>query len=52
MCILHTHFWGGARHTAREILVPGPGIEPTSPALEGRFSNTGPPGKLHAHFYL
>ena len=26
------------------ILVPGPGIEPVSPALEGRFSSTGPPG--------
>ena len=27
------------------ILVPRPGIEPTSPALEGRFLITGPPGK-------
>ena len=27
------------------ILVPQPGIEPTSPALEGRFLTTGPPGK-------
>ena len=27
------------------ILVPRPGIEPVSPALEGRFSTTGPPGK-------
>ena len=27
------------------ILVPQPGIEPTSPALEGRFSTIGPPGK-------
>ena len=27
------------------ILVPQPGIEPTSPALEGRFFTTGPPGK-------
>ena len=27
------------------ILVPQPGIEPTSPALEGRFFTTGLPGK-------
>ena len=27
------------------ILVPHPGIEPASPALEGGFFNTGPPGK-------
>ena len=27
------------------ILVPQPGIEPMSPALQGRFSSTGPPGK-------
>ena len=27
------------------ILVPEPGIEPTSPALVGRFLTTGPPGK-------
>ena len=27
------------------ILVPRPGIEPTSPALEGGFLTTGPPGK-------
>ena len=30
---------------AREILVPQPGIEPTSPALGCRFFTTGPPGK-------
>ena len=30
------------------ILVPQPGIEPASPALEGIFFTTGPPGKsLH-----
>ena len=30
------------------ILVPRTGIEPASPALEGRFFTTGPPGKsLH-----
>lgn len=27
------------------ILVPGPGLEPASPALEGRCLTTGPPGK-------
>ena len=27
------------------ILVPRTGIEPASPALEGRFFTTGPPGK-------
>ena len=27
------------------ILVPQSGIEPTSPALEGRFFTTGPPGR-------
>ena len=27
------------------VLVPRPGIEPTSPALGGRFLTTGPPGK-------
>ena len=31
--------------TACRILVPCPGIEPMSPALEGRFLTTGPPGK-------
>ena len=30
---------------ARGILDPGPGIEPSSPALEGGFLTTGPPGK-------
>ena len=30
---------------AYEILVPRPGIEPTSPALEGGFLTTGPPRK-------
>ena len=29
------------------ILVPPPGIKPTSPALEGRFLTTGLPGKPH-----
>ena len=29
------------------VLVPWPGIEPASPALEGGFFTTGPPGKSH-----
>ena len=32
-------------HEACEILVPQPGIEPVSPALEGRFFTTEPPEK-------
>ena len=28
------------------ILVPQPGIRPASPALEGRFLTSGPPGKV------
>ena len=31
--------------TALGILIPSPGIETTSPALQGEFSTTGPPGK-------
>ena len=35
----------GLIHSAiRGILVPQPGIEPTSPALQGGFLATGPPG--------
>ena len=34
------------------ILVPGPGIEPVPPALEGRFLTTEPPGKSHPAFLL
>ena len=35
------------------ILVPRPGIEPASPALEGGFLTTGPPGKSQGpHFLL
>ena len=32
------------------ILIPWPGIEPTSPALEGRVSATGLPGKSPSYF--
>ena len=39
--------------TAYGILVPWPGIEPLSPASEGRFLTTGPPGKPHEFvFYV
>ena len=37
--------WGLTCSAAREILGPRPGMEPTSPALEGGFLTTGPPGK-------
>ena len=37
---------------ARGILIPRPGIEPTSPALEGRFFTTGPPGKSLPYYSL
>ena len=36
---------------AHGILVPQPGIEPTSPELEGGFFTTGPPGKSQ-YFFL
>ena len=36
--------------TACGILVPQPEIEPVSPALEGRFFTTGPPGKSYFMF--
>ena len=35
-----------------EILVPGPGIEPTSPTLEGGFLTTGPLGKFQRDLLL
>ena len=31
--------------------LPGPGIEPVSPALQGGFLTTGPPGKPHSSFH-
>ena len=33
-----------------EILIPQPGMEPPSPALQGGFLTTGPPGKSHLYF--
>ena len=38
--------------TAWGILVPWPGIEPASPALEGGFLTTGSPGKSPWYFLL
>ena len=32
--------------------LPGPGLEPVSPALAGRFSTTAPPGKLLCKYFL
>ena len=37
---------------ACEILVPRPGIKPTSSALEGGFLTTGEPGKSHIIYFL
>ena len=34
------------------ILVPQPGIKPVSPALQGRFLTTGPPGKSLIHIVV
>ena len=32
--------------------LPGPGVEPMSPALVGRFLTTGPPGKSQIYVFL
>ena len=37
-------------HEAHGILIPQPGMEPTSPALESEVLTTGPPGKSHLLF--
>ena len=34
------------------ILVPRPGLGPASPALEGGYLATGPPGKSLMHIFL
>ena len=41
-------YWNGLPFPSPEGL-PDPGIEPTSPALAGRFFTTEPPGKPHFH---
>ena len=38
--------------TACGILVPSPEVEPVSPALEGGFLTTGPPGKSPVDTFL
>ena len=43
--------WGLSCPMACEILVPRPEMESTSPALQGRFSTTGPPGKSLVLFF-
>ena len=43
--------WGLSCPTACGILVPLPEMESTSPALQGRFSTTGPPGKSLVLFF-
>ena len=37
--------WAYLLHGMRDL--PGPGLEPMSPALAGRFLTTAPPGKPH-----
>ena len=32
--------------------LPGPGLEPVSPALASGFLTTAPPGKPHVYIYL
>ena len=41
-CFCFTFYFFG--HKAHGILAPQPGIEPMSPALEGKFLTTGPLG--------
>ena len=44
---------GLSRHAALWILVSQPGMEPVSPALDGRFLTAGPLGRsLILYFYL
>ena len=40
------------QHVVCGILASRPGIEPASPALEGRFLTTGPPGKSQDKDFL
>ena len=51
-CGVRAQLSGPADLVAREcgILVPQSGIEPMTPALQGRFLTTGPPGKS-IHFF-
>ena len=44
--------WAQLLHGMRDL--PGPGLEPMSPALAGRFLTTAPPGKSqkYNHFKM
>ena len=46
LATLGLHFGTWVFPMAHGILVPQPGIKPTSPALEGGFLTTGPPEKF------
>ena len=51
--VLDFFFFFGRK--ACRILVPGPGIQPAPPALEGGVLTTGPPGKsplFHSYYRL
>ena len=53
-CWLHWVFMAASRLSCPEacgILVPRPGMEPKSPALEGGFLITGPPEKYHINTF-
>ena len=43
---VYAEFW--LQCEVHGLLVHQPGSKPTSPALEGRFSTTGPPGRFWA----
>ena len=57
MGLSRQEYWSGLPFPPPEHL-PSPGIEPTSPALAGRFFTTEPPGNplvvlyQHAHIYV
>ena len=46
--VVATHGFSCPQHCG--ILVPWPEMKPSEPALQGRFSTTGPPGKSHLFF--
>ena len=48
LLLLYALDFGGK---ACAIVAPWPGMEPTSPALEGKVLTTEPPGKSH-HFFF
>ena len=46
LCQVSVVFLGFSCSLTHGILISQPGIEPTSPTLEGRFLTTGPPGSV------